>query len=101
MAVEPREPDDDIARPEGLYLEKEAAVHHRVDHLDHVIRLLRVVGDDRLERLVYSLRVVVGREVRWVLQIVRREEREQRAKLVEGLLFAVGGEVRHTAAGIV
>ena len=44
-AVQPREADHDVHRPEREDLEELAVVHDAADHLVHVVGLARAVGD--------------------------------------------------------
>jgi hypothetical protein len=73
MPVEPGEPTDDVLRVILHHLEKPAVVDDAGDHVAHVIRLIRIVGDDRLQLRVLAMRVVEGRPVRRLFPVVRRQ----------------------------
>ena len=49
MAAEPREPADDVLRPALVHLEEVAVVDDVPDHVLHVVRLGRLVRDQRVE----------------------------------------------------
>ena len=46
VPAEPREAAHDVLGPVRLHLEELAVVEHPLDHLLHVVRLVRAVGDD-------------------------------------------------------
>jgi hypothetical protein len=55
-------------------LEELAVVDHEPDDVAHVVRLVRAVGDDRVELLVHAHRIV-GRHHAWRrLEVVLRQE---------------------------
>ena len=56
VAVEAREADDDVLREVLVDLEELAVVDDQRDDVAHVVGLLRVVRDDRVERLVHRAR---------------------------------------------
>src|SRR5918994_2159336 len=63
-AVQPREPRHHVNRPEREDLEEITVVHDAADHLVHVVRLPRRIGDHVREALVVAIGVVDGRERR-------------------------------------
>ena len=58
VPVEPREADDDVLREELGNLEEVAVVDDAVDDFLHLVRDVRVVGDDRVQLVVHPVRVV-------------------------------------------
>ena len=76
----------------GLHLEEVAVVDDLGDDLLHVVRLVRRVGDEVDDAVARAVGVVVGLEVRRVLEVVRRQERQQVAHLLE----ARSARRRHT-----
>ena len=81
VAVDPREPAHDVHRPERVHLEELAVVDDLGDHLLHVVRLVRRVRDELDDPVARAVGIVVGLEVRRVLEVVGRQEREQVAHL--------------------
>ena len=71
-AVEPREADDDVPRVVLVHLEEVALVGDRVNHIEHVVRLVRRRGDETIERRVLAIGRIVGRGARRVVEVVRR-----------------------------
>ena len=93
MPAEPREAAEDVLRPELVHLEELAVVDDPVDDVAHVVRLVRVLRDDRVELGVLAVDRVGGLEVGRRLDVVLREEREQVARVLEARLLARGREV--------
>ena len=63
------------------------------DHVAHVVGLGGVVGDERVELLVFALGVVGGLEAGRLLEVVGGQEAEQVAGVLEAALLVLGGEV--------
>ena len=93
IAVEAGEADDDVLGEVLVDLEELAVVDDQRDHVAHVVGLLRVGRDDRVERLVHALGVVVGLDPRRHLEVVERQEADQVADVLEARLLVLGGEV--------
>ena len=90
VAVDAGEPAHDVAGPERVDLEELAVVDDLGDHLLHVVRLVRRVGDQVDDAVARAVGGVVGLVVRRVLEVVGREERQQVAHLRQrGLLVVV------------
>ena len=92
-AVEPREAADDVLGEVLVDLEELAVVDDAGDHLAHVVGLGGVVGDERVELVVFALGVVLGGEARRRLEVVGGQEAEQVADVLEAALLVLGGEV--------
>ena len=93
IAVEPGEAADDVLGEVLVDLEELLVVDDAGDHLAHVVGLGGVVGDERVELLVFALGVVAGLEARRRLEVVRGQEAEQVAGVLEAALLVLGGEV--------
>ena len=91
-AVQAREADQDVGRPQREDLEELALVHHPPDHVLHVVGCPRRVGDDRVEGLVAPVRIVTGCIGGRVLQVVRGQERQQVTDLGQAVGLVVGDE---------
>ena len=94
VAAEPREAADDVRRPVRLHLEELAVVDDLRDHLLHVVRLRRLVRDERVELRRLAVDRIGGSGVRRALEVVLRQEREQVARVLEARLLVGRGEVR-------
>jgi hypothetical protein len=101
MPVQTREPADDVLSVIRHHLEEAAVVDDARDHAAHVVGLVGVVRDDRLQLGIGALRVVEGGPVRRLLTIVGRQIGEQVADLREGGVLVVGDEVRNATALVV
>ena len=93
IAVEPGEAADDVLGEVLVDLEELLVVDDAGDHLAHVVGLGGVVGDERVELLVFALGVVGRLEARRRLEVVRGQEAEQVAGVLEAALLVLGGEV--------
>ena len=83
VTVDAREPAHDVAGPERVHLEELAVVDDLGDDLLHVVRLVGRVGDEVDDAVAGAVGVVVGLEVGRVLEVVRRQERQEVAHLLE------------------
>ena len=89
-----------------VHLEELAVVDDETDHVAHVVRLVRRVRHDRVELRVHAVRVVGRVHVRRRLEVVRRQEGEEVARVLEAGVLVLGREVgdarlrvvRHRAA---
>jgi hypothetical protein len=94
MAPQARKRADDVLRPELLHLEELAVVDHLLDHGAHVVRLGRLVRDERVELRVFTpdgiRRLEPGRRI----HVVLRQEGEEVTRVFEARFLVVGGEVR-------
>ena len=83
VAAEPREAADDVLGEALVHLEELAVVDDLRDHLLHVVRLVRLVGDERVELGRLAVDGIGRRGVRRRLEVVLRQEREQVARVLE------------------
>ena len=100
-AVEPREADQDVLRVVVVHLEEVALVDDQVDHVEHVVRLVRRRRHDAVERRVLAVGRIAGPRPRRVVEVVRRHERQQIANQRQALAVVVGREVRDAARRVV
>ena len=88
-----------FVRPQGLHLEIVSVVDDHLDHVTNVVGAVRLRWHD-IEELVAATRGLIGRnEVRRVLLVVGRQERQQVADLVEAAGLVVDQEGSHPGAG--
>ena len=99
LAAEAREADDDVLRVVGVDLEELAVVHDAPDEADHVVRLVRRGGHDAVELGILAVDGVAVLAPRRVLLVVRRQEAEERADLVEAVRVRVRDDVRDARDG--
>jgi hypothetical protein len=90
IAVEAGEAADDVFGEVLVDLEEILVIDDPFDHLAHVVRLRRIVGDHRVQVLVFALRVV-GRH--WIagrqLEVVRGQEAHQVTRVFEAALLVL------------
>ena len=55
LPAEPREADDDVLREVAVHFEERAVVGHRVHEIVHVVRLIRRLGHERVERRIFTI----------------------------------------------
>ena len=97
-AVEPREPDDQLPRPQRLQLEERVVVDERVEHLVHVVRAPFLDRHDLGDRRRVGDRRDRVRQRRR-LQPVRRQVREEPAGLRDRVLVGRAEIVAAAADG--
>ncbi|CAH0321007.1 hypothetical protein SRABI91_05431 [Rhodococcoides fascians] len=94
-AVDPPEPDDDVAGPPLLNFEEFVVVEDPADHLVHVVRSVRRIRNQSVEfEILRRQRILDGSEnrirrgrPRGIGPIVRREVGQEVADVVEGVLL--------------
>ena len=94
-----RKSTDDVLGVLALHFVKLAIVDDAPDHLVHVVRLVRVVGNNIEQRLVTPVARVGRRSARRIREIVRRDEAEQIANPLKALRLRVKGEVCYARLG--
>jgi hypothetical protein len=71
-------------------LEELAVVHDEPHDVAHVVRLVRAVGDHRVQLGVHAVRRVGRQHARRRLEVVLRQEPEQVAGVLQELVLVVG-----------
>ena len=94
--VEPRKADDYVERPVGVDFEEIPIVEDLREHLVHIVGLVGVVGQQRIEFFQRPLGVVGGFAARRIFDVILRHEAQQHAELVEGVLLALTRQMRHS-----
>ena len=84
-----------------LHLEEIAIIHHSIDDLAYIVRLVRGFRDDRVKLFVCSCRRVVGGDERRIFHIVRGDERQQFARDLKSVLVRIGRKMGDAGLGIV
>ncbi len=100
-AVQAREAHQDVLRVMLMHFEEVALVHYRMDHVQHVVRLVGRRRDEPVEHLVLPVGRVVRGAPRRIVEVVRRHEGEQLASQPEAFAIVVHREVRHTTRRVV
>ena len=95
LPVEPRKSHHDVLGIVLVNFEKVAVIDNRVNHIFHVIRQVRLIGDERVELLVQPIDRIVAGLARRVFQIVRWNETQQFANRRQTLGIVAAHEVRH------
>ncbi len=99
MSIQPGEPDHEVLGEVPLDLEELAAIDDTGDDLVHLVRLVRVLGDDRVQFSIHPVRIVGARRGRRIVLIVLRKVGEQAPDEVEGVGIVLGDEMCHPAPG--
>ena len=99
VAVEAGEAADDVLGPVGEVLVEVAVVDHGSDDALHVVGLVGALGHELGHLRRPPLRIVGGREPRRLVEVVRGQEREQVADLVEAGLLVGTHEAGHARLG--
>src|SRR5579863_9675644 len=69
-AIETSKANDDVGGIILLHLEEVAIIDDRAYHRFHVIRLVWIVGNDRIQRLLSACGRVYRSDARWVFDVV-------------------------------
>ena len=99
VAVEPGEPHHEVRGVRLVHLEEVAVVDDGVNDVLHVVRLVRAVGQHRVQLRVGPIDRVLARDGRRALLVVLRDEAEQLADQGQRLVFVGADEVRDAALG--
>jgi hypothetical protein len=94
MPAKACEAADDVLRPVLVHLEKVAVIDHAPDDLVHVVRLVRVVRDERVELGLFAVTWIRRLGERRRIHVVLRQEREQVARVFETGFLVGSDEVR-------
>ena len=97
VSIETREAHHDIAGVRRLDLEERAIVDDRANHGVHVVRLVRTIGDQRVEFGAETISRIVRRRPRRSVNIVLRQERNQRTRIRDTRGLVLTDEVADTA----
>ena len=100
-AAHAREPHEDVPGVVLLHLEEHALVDDRDNHLVHVVGLVRRLGHDGVEFRHLAIGRIGRRDDGGVVDVVRRQVREQFAHQRERRVVVVHREVRHAALRVV
>src|ERR1700738_2861162 len=82
-------------------LEEIRVVHDGVNGVFDVVRLLRIVGDERVERIIAAIYGIGGGAARWVVDIIRRKKAEKFANHGQAVGVVGSDEMGHAAGGVV
>ena len=87
LAVQPREADEDVLREMFLHLEEIALINDHPDEFFHVVRFVRIVGDDGVQRFVHPVGIVPGLSPRRIFEVVLGEKAQELSDGEHTLLF--------------
>jgi len=93
--------DDEVLGEVLLDLHEAAYVDHRPDRRLHVVGLVRVFRDERLQHPVATLRVVGRRDRGWSLPVASRQVGEEPADAAEGFGLRLVEKVGDATADVV
>ena len=99
VAVHAGKADDDVGRVVGLQLEELAIVHRLGDGFLDVVRLVGVVGHQRVEAAVGALDAVLRRARGRLLAVAGRDVVEEAPQHEQRLDIVLERQVGHAAAG--
>ena len=92
---------DEVLGIISVDLEEFAVVDDAADHLIHIVRCVRAVGDDLVERILCTVDGVLGGNIRRFLHIVLGYIAEEFADRADHILFVVACEMSHTTLACV
>mmetsp|Transcript_32106 Transcript_32106/g.87965 ORF Transcript_32106/g.87965 Transcript_32106/m.87965 type:complete len:549 (+) Transcript_32106:245-1891(+) len=95
LAVHPAERGDDVLGVTWRHLEDLSVVDHAPHERRHVVRRVRVVRHDQVERIVGARRRVLGLTLGRRFPVRRRHETDQLPYRLHRLHVVLAGEVRH------
>src|SRR6266478_8214118 len=100
-AIEARKTRDEIFREVLVDFEEVGVVNDGVNGVLDVVGLLRIVGDERIERIVAAIDGVGGGAARRVIDVVGRKKAEQLANHGQAVGVIGSDEMRDAAGGVV
>ena len=83
-AAQPREADDDVLREVPMHFEERAVVDDGVNQIVDVVRLVRLLRHQPVERVVFAIDRIGRRAPRRIVEVVRRQVAEQLADRAGG-----------------
>ena len=96
LPVEAGKAHDDILGIIGLHLKKLAVVHYRPDDFVHIVRLIRIVRNDFIEKILQTVNRVGTFQTGSLFHIILGHITDEGTNHLHGLFFRFGREVRHT-----
>ena len=84
-----------------MYFVELAVVNEAANNVLHIVRCIRIVGNERVEALILTIRIIARLNMRGLLHVVAREEREQIADLINAVLIVLRSEMCNTGTGVV
>jgi len=100
-AIEPGKANDEVPGVVLVDLEEVAFVGYRMNKVEHVVRLVWRTRNEGVKRRVLAVGRVARRETRRIVEIVRRQERQQIPYERQALAVVIGCEMRDAAPGVV
>ncbi len=101
MAIEPGKADDDVLGEMLLHLEEVPIVHDQPNQLLHIVWLVRILGDQRVEALFHPLGIVGRLPPGRAFHVILREEAQELPNGEQALLFRIHREVGHPGGRVV
>ncbi len=95
MAAQPRETDHDVLGIVGVDFKELAVIHHLRDHALDIVRLVGTVGDNGVERFIFTQRIIGALHEGRVFHIVLRDETHQSADEEHAVGFVLGHVMAH------
>ena len=77
-----------------VHFQKVSFVGDGLDQIANLVGLIRILGDEVVELRIDAVDVVGVRDARRIVEIVRRNERQQLADRGQAVFIGVGREVR-------
>ncbi len=99
ISAHARESNQHVLGVVFLDFEEMPVIDHPQDDLAHVVGLVGILGNDRVQRLVAAVGVILGRLKGRVLEIVRRHVGEHLAHRDQGALIVGHIEMADSGAG--
>ncbi len=93
MPPQTRKTDHNVGGVRFVHLEELSIIHNQMDDILDVIRLDRIIRDNRIQGCLHPQWVIPVWHKRRVFHVVLRQIRKQFAGQVERIGFAIGGEV--------
>ncbi|MPM67767.1 hypothetical protein SDC9_114691 [bioreactor metagenome] len=101
MAVDTAETDDDVLGVVGQQFEEVAVVDDLDQQFLHVVRLVGVIRDQGVQRMIHAVGRIVGRRDRRLLAVVGRDEVHEAAQHGQRFDVVLEGQIGHTGlAGV-
>ncbi len=82
-----------------MNLHEVTVINDRVDDILHIVRFVGVIGNHRVQGILYTCGIILALLDGSLFHVVLRDEADKTANLLHGLLLSSGNEVGYTRLG--
>ena len=101
LSVKAGKAGDDVQGIVFQYLEYVAVVDAGFDDVEHIVRHAAVIGNDRIEAFIFTVRIIIGIDDRRFFHVVAGQEVEESLDFFNAVIFIFTGKVSDAGNGAV